>query len=447
MLHDASRASVLLVPDGNGWTLPRFTPDITDFRRVRHINDYVRDQYGLESMVQRCVAHHHDPDSGLQFRVYALESRSSAPPLQDGGQWVSTEELDRVQIAIPEHRKFIRSWRQEIATETVPALRAPWAKAGWVDEAGGWIQVQLEQLHIQVLGPMVQERSWALSCIMRIETSIGAVYFKAVPPFMTQESVVMREIASQYPALVPPPLATDTGRGWMLMPDFGGELLIRMPDISHWEAALRRCARMQVEQADHVDEWLARGVPDRRLNRMVQLTDPLMTIASQLLSGGPLGLSAREIEGLHALPMQMKLLCAKLASYAIPHTLVHGDLGGNILVNGDRYIFFDWTDVCIAHPFFEMTTLIDTVFDESLLRHETDVRTRLRDAYLEAWTRYEAKERLVEAFELTKALGALHQAMSYMWILMNLAEDARWELESGLLTWLRNLLPDQLRES
>jgi hypothetical protein len=34
-----------------------------------------------------------------------------------------------------------------------------------------------------------------------------------------------------------------------------------------------------------------------------------------------------------------------------------------------------------------------------------------------------------------------------MWILMNLAEDARWELESGLLTWLRNLLPDQLRES
>ena len=60
---------------------------------------------------------------------------------------------------------------------------------------------------------------------------------------------------------------------------------------------------------------------------------------------------------------------------------------------------------------------------------------------------YETKERLVEAFELTKSLGVLHQAMSYMWILMNVAEDARWELENGLLMWLRNLLPAQLPEN
>ncbi|PON14369.1 hypothetical protein C2W62_29455 [Candidatus Entotheonella serta] len=50
-------------------------------------------------------------------------------------------------------------------------------------------------------------------------------------------------------------------------------------------------------------------------------------------------------------------------------------------------------------------------------------------------------ERLVEAFELTKALGSLHQAMSYMWLMMNIAEDARWELENGLAIWLRHLLP------
>ncbi len=447
MLSHASDARVLLVPDGNGWTLPRFTPDVTDFRSVRHINDYVRERYGLESMVQRCVAHRIDPSRGLQYRVYALENRDPAPHLPDGGKWVSAEELEHVQIAIPEHGQFIRSWLQEMAIETVPELRAPWAKTGWLDEASTWIEAQLEQLHIQAMGPMVQERSWAITCMMRIETNMGTVYFKAVPPFMAQESVVMREMSSQYPELPPPPLATDAERGWMLMPDFGGAPLIRMPDISRWEAALRVCSQMQVEQVQHVDAWLARGVPDRRLNRMVQLTDPLITISAQILAGGPPGLSEREIEGLHALPMKMKLLCAKLASYGIPHTLVHGDLGGNILVNGDRYIFFDWTDVCVAHPFFEMAPIIDTVFDESVLEHETDVRTRLRDAYLEPWTRYETQERLVEAFELTKALGALHQAMSYMWILMNLTEDARWELENGLVMWLRNLLPAPLPEN
>jgi hypothetical protein len=44
VLH-ASDARVLLVPEGTGWTLPPFTPAFTDFLRVRHINEYMREQY------------------------------------------------------------------------------------------------------------------------------------------------------------------------------------------------------------------------------------------------------------------------------------------------------------------------------------------------------------------------------------------------------------------
>jgi hypothetical protein len=278
---------------------------------------------------------------------------------------------------------------------------------------------------------------------MRVETSIGAVYFKAVPSFMSQESVAMYEVSRQYPDLLPPPLALDTGRGWMLMPDFGGDSLLRVPDLRCWQEALRRCAHMHVEQARYVDAWLARGIPDRRLPRMVQLTEPLMTLAARLLAGRAPGLSAEEVAGLHALPLRMQLRCAQLATYGLPPTLVHGDLGGNIRVHGERYTFFDWTDVCIAHPFFELTTLLDTVFDTNVLPHEADVRTQLRDAYLEPWTAHATMERLVEAFEVSTPLGALHQAMSYMWILMNVAEDARWELGHGLVMWLRHVLPSQ----
>jgi len=38
MVLHASEARVLLVPEGAGWTLPHFTPAVTDFRWVRHIN-------------------------------------------------------------------------------------------------------------------------------------------------------------------------------------------------------------------------------------------------------------------------------------------------------------------------------------------------------------------------------------------------------------------------
>lgn len=443
MLPHASSARVLLVSDGDHWTLPHYTPDVTDFRRVRHINDYVKEQFGVASVVQRCVAHQYDPGHHLQYRVYSLLNRSAALSPPDGGRWVGADELERVSLTIPEHRELIRHWLQDSAADTMSELRVPWSRAAWFDEVSAWIREQLGQRHIAAMGPIVQERSWSISCIMRIETNLGDVYFKAVPPFMRQESVAMREVSSQYPDLLPPPLATDAARGWMLMPDFGGEPLVRISDFTRWEEALRRFSRMQVEQVSHVDEWLSQGIPDRRLHRMVQLTDPLITMSAQILAGPPPGFSEAEIEGLLTLPMKMKLLCANLAGYSIPHTLVHGDLGGNILVNGDRYIVFDWTDVCIAHPFFEMSTIVDTVYDESLIRHDVDVHTRLRDAYLEPWTAYESMERLVEAFELTTSLGALHQAMSYMWILMNVAADARWELESGLAMWLRNVLPAQ----
>ncbi|MGQ4810127.1 hypothetical protein NKDENANG_03574 [Candidatus Entotheonellaceae bacterium PAL068K] len=95
---------------------------------------------------------------------------------------------------------------------------------------------------------------WALSCIMRIETSIGDVHFKAVPPFMPQEAVVMRELSRRHPDLIPPPLAADVERGWMLMPDGDGALLLHTSDFSCWEEAVRHGTRMQVAQAGHVHD-------------------------------------------------------------------------------------------------------------------------------------------------------------------------------------------------
>ena len=447
MIYDHTGGRLLLCPEGDGWSLPRFRPDVTDFRRVHHINDDVKQRYGLESAVLRCVTHRQDWDRGLQYRLYALENSGEAVALRNGAVWMDVHEIPGLSFTTPAHQESIETGLQEVMTHRAPELRAPWAIPGWLDEATDWIQTQLQQLNIDVRGPVVQDRAWALSCILRLETSRGQVYFKAVPPFMAHEGRVVRELSRHAPDLVPSPLATDDGRGWLLMSDFGSDALLRTPDLSRWEDALQRIAQLQVEQTSHVSEWLAQGVPDRGLSRMVQLTDPLMAISTQLLAGASPGLSETEVDGLRALPMKMKLLCAKLASYDVPHTLVHGDLGGNIQLHGERYIVFDWTDVCIAHPFFEMTTLIDTVFDESVLPPQADVRTQLRDAYLAPWITYAPMARLVEAFELTKSLGALHQAMSYMWILMNVAEDARWELESGLLMWLRRLLPSQPSET
>ena len=81
-----------------------------------------------------------------------------------------------------------------------------------------------------------------------------------------------------------------------------------------------------------------------------------------------------------------------------------------------------------------------TVFDDSPFQDDQDVAVRLRDAYLKPWTVFQPMEKLIQAYEVARPLGALHQAMSYMWILTNIADDARWEFEGGLWQWLKNLL-------
>ena len=73
---------------------------------------------------------------------------------------------------MPEHRALIRRWLQASTAETVLALQAPWVKQGWFDDATAWIQAQLAQRHIQAVGPIVQERVWALSCVMRVGVAL-----------------------------------------------------------------------------------------------------------------------------------------------------------------------------------------------------------------------------------------------------------------------------------
>ena len=332
----------------------------------------------------------------------------------------------------------VGKWFHEL--DNPSPLSAPWESVGWFSGASNWIYAQLEALGFTAIEPIRQQRAWGLSCTMKIGTNNGDVYFKGTPPFMSHEGRIMRDVAERCPKLLPAPLAVDAERGWLLMPDYGSELLHECADIARWEEALRTFSRAQVEQVERIGYWLSINIPDRRLGRMVEMIDPLIASCEGMLAGGVSGLTESEVEALRSLSMPLKLTCARVAQYAVPHTLLHGDLGGNILMRDEGYTFFDWTDVCVSHPFFEMATISGAYFDESVLKDNPNAEIRLRDAYLEPWADVMPIERLVEAFEASRPLGALHQAMTYMWILTNISPDARPELEGGLLHWVRNLL-------
>ena len=428
--------SLLVLPSSEGWAVPSFVSDIADARIVGHINDEMRRQLGFETWTLKCAAR--SEIEGETARIFIAVARDNGVPAPAVGRWLKPTETRRAGFADLAVGRSVGRWLAE--SDSPPPLSAPWESIGWHDAACDWIRSQLVSNGISPTAPIIQQRAWGLSCTMKVATDTGGVYFKATPQFMSHEGRVMQAVAQSCPELLPPPLAVDSDKGWLLMPDYGGEMLHECPDITRWEEALRLFSRAQVEQSENIGYWLSANIPDRRLGRMVEMIDPLIASCSRMLTGGDTGLTDAEAQNLRSLSLPLKLMCARLADFEVPHTLVHGDLGGNILVREDGYTFFDWTDACVSHPFFEMATISGAYFDESVLKENRDADDRLRNAYLEPWTKYEPMDRLIEEFNAARPLGALHQAMTYMWILTNISPDARPELEGGLLHWVRYLL-------
>ena len=309
-------------------------------------------------------------------------------------------------------------------------LRPPWARVGWFAQAAAWTRSELVRLGYSLTVPVEQVRSWGISCILRARTASGDVYFKIAssPPLFVHEPRLMRGLSGLYPDHIPAPLSIDEPRRWMLLADFGAAIGRGAP-VDVQEEMLLLYGALQRDAVSRVDDLLAMGCLDRRLDRLAAQVDPLLGDTAMLASQ----LEAAEIERLRALGPRLKAICAALANYAVPYTLVHGDLHlNNVARPAGRYLFFDWTDGCVAHPFFDTISILQT--------GDPGVQARLRDSYLGVWAAYEPLERLRAAWTLAKPLCALHQAVSYQHIIATLEDTAKPSVASGLPYWLLQLL-------
>lgn len=320
----------------------------------------------------------------------------------------------------------------------------PWRESSqWRADAENWIRAELARLGHPVTGPIEDVKIWGISCVLRARTGGETgpyVYFKTSLdlPLFVHEPVVTRELATLFPRSVPMPLAIEEQRGWMLLADFGPTVDAglgneRVP-LEKRRDVLCDFGRIQREAAPHTDRLLQAGAKDRRLPMLVRHIDTLCAA----LENPACGLKPDEVDNFRerAAPY-LRGLCEKLAGYAVPHTLLHGDLHfGNIAqsaATGNRPLYFDWTDTCIAHPFFDMI---------EVWRHGEHLETDapLRDAYLSLWKDYESPERLREAWEIAGPLTALHHAVSYYHISAFLAGENATGLEQGLPQFLHRIL-------
>jgi hypothetical protein len=310
-----------------------------------------------------------------------------------------------------------------------PAL---WDSDDWRADTEAWIRDELMRHGRPAIGPVEEVKKWSLSCVLRAPTDDGPVYFKAAVdlPLFVDEPAITERLAALFPDHIPPVLSREPARRWMLLAEAGTPFHWNEPPSPEVQAEIfSHHARLQQETAGRVDELLSLGCKDRRLSVLASQVEPLVDVAATLPE-----LTADEMTALRNAAPRLHGLCTELAAFRIPPTLVHGDLHlGNIASKQGKPVFFDWTDACITHPFLDMITV-------AFYEKDAELRTRLRDAYLSIWEAYEPRERLLAAWEMAKPLMALHQAVSYQYILAYGPPETQKELGRALPDWLRRTL-------
>ncbi len=428
VVPNADQAHVLFVADGDQWKLPLFTLQ-TVFNNLYMLSRSIKAEMGADMVVLRTLARQADEEAHMTRVVWLMENRSQDWNPAEDARWVDRRALDGLTLVDEWMRPALETCLDTL-TSPAPAERPDWFQPGWFAQAEVWINTVLAAQGYTLLRPVEQFKQGTISSVLRVETSAGHIYFKVALtlPLFGNEPKLCSILGQLYPQYVSAPIAIDEARRWMLSTDFGSELRNSNPDVAVLETVVKSFARLQIETAGKIDTLFAAGCLDRRIEVLMGQIDDLLADEACYAE-----LKADEKTAWQACGDRLKALCQQVTTYNLPYTLVHGDFhAGNIATQGERVLFFDWTDACVAHPFFDLPVLIG----DDLEAH-TEV---LREVYLAEWTAYEPLERLREAYDIASVLGALHQAVSYRGIMNGVEADQRASWSFGVPIFARRIL-------
>ena len=273
-----------------------------------------------------------------------------------------------------------------------------------------------------------------------VPTADGRLYFKAAYAKGPTETAVVMALAERWPESMPRLVAADPARDWMLMEEFADDALEgtgaeRSLSPGQWAAALERFARIQIATADEIDRWRAMRCADLS---SASVAEQLAEIVAQARPGtSERELSEAQVAALRALLPQLLEGWRRLDDLGVPPAIVQMDFRlGNFARQGDGFLYFDWGDTVVAHPFLSAARCIDYVKDEDVA-----ARAAIREGYLGPWRELLPGAPLDEAFDLVDRLNPSFQVVRWRreWPHVELASPWGQEMLNavdGCLKWV-----------
>ncbi|WP_371189526.1 phosphotransferase [Thalassotalea maritima] len=277
-----------------------------------------------------------------------------------------------------------------------------WDSPEWIESAQTWVNENLKQRGVEPVGNLTKVSGWALGQIFKQNTKDGFYFFKATAflPLFSNESLLCLKLAELTPEYVPNTICCSESEQWMISRDFGGGLP-EGADITLWVEAFKTFAQLQKLSFNHINELIENGCLQREIHDIPKQLDEILSdngIVRHLPE--QFKIKRREII------FKVKQSVEALAKFNIPNTLVHGDLHiENIAKIGDRFLFFDWSDACISHPFIDGTYIFRMP--------EGKDKDIIVNTYLSQWSNLYKLEDLKSAWKQAELVCYTHQAISY----------------------------------
>ena len=438
LISDRDGERILLVENTDGTlALPRWKGDVNiPWEMVDHVNRQVKRQWGLKATTLRCLCNRVSHDQQRLCRIYELETHgTSGIKPAEGCRWVSQEDLETLRLPEPGHSLLLHSWFAEGNLTSVEAnVDTPWRRAGWLAIAVSWVLDQLKRHSISTLGSIEQVRVSHKSVLLRAPTSVGEVFFRASRrPLDINERLLDWELRPYFSEFLPGHIASDPRRGWSLARTTGSCIKIEGIEVEHLaelDEAVSALALFQQNTSRHVPTFLELGLPDRQADKLCNVISPLI---NDLASRRGI-LSPEEIRILRERIPRYQEACMRMHTVNLPAVLEHGDFTPYAVPTFPGFVFPDWSEPCVTHPFFRMA--YPFIAGDN---NDATVLGRARQGYLEAWAGFATADRLNETFDLACVLAPLHYASTYYFMEASNAET-QWEIDGGLRFYLRKLL-------
>ena len=387
-------SEILLLHDGPAWTLPRVTAQPRQ-RLADQLVSGLKEQWGIEGY---CLLVPNLPHSGrnrCQTKCAVMEAVRQSDKAPAGTCWLPPAAAADCDDAA--EATIVRESFAELDAYVKGERPGPFAKPGWLRELLSWVKEQVGPLGLCVTGGFRQWNASATFSLIRLETSDGALWFKATGEPNSHELSVSLLLARLFPNHLPRVLGIHRSWNGWLSAEVSGTALDEISDFSTWERVAAELAELQIASIGKGSDLLEGKCKDLRLPGIVKCVDPFLARMGDFMAlqekKSPAPLANSELVSLGE---ALKESCSVLQSFGFPDTLGHLDFNpGNILVSHEHCVFLDWAEGCLTNPLITF---------EYLRRHlertgpkEPAADARLAAAYLRPWEAFCSPEDLRRA--------------------------------------------------